>query len=191
MSYRSNKVKAWRKRTKQNLIDALGGSCLRCNYSTTIKCLDFHHVFSKDKEKGIARMLSNPTKIEVICAEVSKCVVLCCRCHGEFHAGIYLQDFSINLKSYEDLLLACRPKAFQISIENECKVCGNRISITQKTCSRACAAKIRYSTEWDSIDLIYEIEVKKRTKVSIAEQLGVSDAAVNKRYKKLCKEKLV
>ena len=189
MSHKSNKVKIWRKRTKQNLIDALGGSCLRCSYSTTIKCLDFHHVFSKDKEKGIAQMLSNPTKIEVICAEVSKCVVLCCRCHQELHAGVYTQDFSSYLKTYEDLLLVCKPEAFLLSVENACKVCSERIPNTQKTCSRSCAAKLRYPTAWESIDLLFEIEVNKKSKIEIGDHLGISPEAVNKRYKKLCKER--
>ena len=46
--------------------------------------LDFHH-FNGDKERGIARMVSDCLPKKKILAEIEKCIVLCSNCHRKLH----------------------------------------------------------------------------------------------------------
>ncbi len=63
-----------------------GGCCLTCEYSGCVEALDFHHLDPDVKTDGIARLyLAKPSILQ---AELDKCVLLCCRCHAEVHAGL-------------------------------------------------------------------------------------------------------
>lgn len=65
----------------------VGTSCWSCGYDKTWKNLCFHHVDSNGKLFGLSTrelMLS----WEKILPEMKKCILVCCNCHGEIHAGI-------------------------------------------------------------------------------------------------------
>ena len=66
-----------------------------------------------------------------------------------------------------------------------CPVCNIVKENHLITCSKQCASKYRSKVNWDEIDLINLIEVKKLSKIQIARELGCSDAAVGKHYRKL------
>lgn len=64
-----------------------------------------------------------------------------------------------------------------------CPVCGNIMGHRSLTCSAECNAIRQQKITWDSINL--ETELKTKSYVQIADELGVSDGAVHKRAKKL------
>lgn len=65
----------------------VGDSCLHCGYNKCWQALDFHHVDKKNKKFNLTRreLQYSWQKIE---SELRKCVLLCCRCHRELHAGL-------------------------------------------------------------------------------------------------------
>ena len=85
------KVQNWRKRTKEKLVNACGGKCVRCGYDRCVEALEFHHIDETKKDFGIsgvinhkkkffsvADALKNPKSWDVIAEEVKKCALLCC-----------------------------------------------------------------------------------------------------------------
>jgi hypothetical protein len=64
----------------------LGGKCLVCGYSRCLAALDFHHTDPAFKTSRVASLLSQSWKKAA--AELRYCVLLCCRCHAELHAGV-------------------------------------------------------------------------------------------------------
>lgn len=74
-----------RGKRKLMLIQLLGGKCIVCGYNNCPEALDFHHTDPAKKEFRLSELL-NSTNERVI-AEAQKCVLLCCRCHREHHAG--------------------------------------------------------------------------------------------------------
>ena len=73
---------------KKKLIQYKGGKCIICKYDKDIPAAyDFHHVDPSRKSFGIAnRLLYSMSKLT---KEADKCVLLCCRCHQEFHEGMH------------------------------------------------------------------------------------------------------
>ncbi len=86
--YRKYQRKCRRQR-KQLLVDLLGGCCRICGYDRDCPgAYSFHHRDPADKtfELGTRGLLG---RWHELIAEVSKCVLLCCRCHAEVHAGLH------------------------------------------------------------------------------------------------------
>lgn len=153
MKEKSEKVQKWRTKTKQSLIECLGGKCNRCGYKECYAALDFHHLNSKDKSFTIANALARPKNINAILDEVKKCILLCGNCHSELHVNHWRLDeiviFQLNMDKYneyiESLLLECIcGKKFRSSFDNR-KYCSNQciylkkgkkyISKTDRICS--------------------------------------------------------
>ncbi len=60
------------------------GSCLECRVEVTYEttcCFDFDHIDPFYKESAISNMCKNGTDPEIILEEISKCRLLCCKCH--------------------------------------------------------------------------------------------------------------
>lgn len=72
---------------KAQAVAHLGGKCVICGYDKYIGGLDFHHLDPTEKDFTVAHRIPNG-KWETLKAELDKCVLLCCRCHREVHAGI-------------------------------------------------------------------------------------------------------
>lgn len=88
MSKQSEKVKRWRKKTKQRVVDAMGGKCVCCGYKKCNAALDLHHINPEEKEFGLGRIMARPVAWKKIIEELRKCVLVCNRCHVEFHNGV-------------------------------------------------------------------------------------------------------
>ena len=73
-----------RKLIKQQLIEKLGGKCVKCNGIYPQAVFDFHHV--SNKLFGISNEILNKS-IEEIFKEAEKCILLCANCHRIHHAG--------------------------------------------------------------------------------------------------------
>ena len=74
-----------RKERKAKAYELLGNKCLVCGYNNCLEALDLHHVNEDDKKFTFDR--SWGLSWEDIEKEIKKCVLLCCRCHRELHAG--------------------------------------------------------------------------------------------------------
>ncbi len=171
-------VKAWRKNSKEQLLEAFGGKCIVCSYSLCRSALEFHHLDSNDKDFTISSYkFLNWTRLV---KESLKCILVCCRCHREIHSG--LVDLT-NVNQMIDHSLLQRVKSIQQV--SPCKDCGKLKSVSKKYCSLLCARKNRPTkTDWDSLDLENLLK-KKISYESIGKLVGVTGAAVKKRAKKL------
>jgi transposase-like protein len=83
----SERVTAWRQRTKQRLVDEAGGACALCGYDRCLAALQFHHIDPSEKSfalshGGLARSLERARE------EAQKCILLCANCHAEVEAGV-------------------------------------------------------------------------------------------------------
>ena len=77
-----------------------------CGYGKgvlTRNALDFHHV--KKKSFGLTKRHMGQFSWSAILKEVQKCVLLCCRCHREFHSGLITELSMTELyqKKWEEL----------------------------------------------------------------------------------------
>lgn len=71
----------------------VGEKCWLCDYGrdkTTRCALDFHHLYDK-KFSLTKRIVSRTAWIQVL-EEAKKCVLICCRCHREFHGGLIEEE---------------------------------------------------------------------------------------------------
>jgi hypothetical protein len=75
-----------RRKLRQRAVDLLGGRCTICQYSGAPEAFDFHHVNPMEKDFDISSKMTSWKAIE---KELSKCALLCCRCHREVHAGYH------------------------------------------------------------------------------------------------------
>ena len=72
-----------RKNTAQ-LKAAFGAQCAVCGYDRCAEALEFDHLFPEQKIRPVSSLRSRK-KAE---KEAEKCLLLCCRCHRERHAGL-------------------------------------------------------------------------------------------------------
>lgn len=78
---------AMRRSRKGKAIELLGDSCCICGYKKCRAALEIHHVNPEDKTMNLSsREMS--FKWETVLNELKKCVLLCCLCHREYHAGL-------------------------------------------------------------------------------------------------------
>lgn len=82
---------------KINKIQKLVGvKCWKCNYDVCWQAMDFHHVNPDIKLFPLTtrELQFGWDKIEL---ELRKCVLLCCRCHREYHAGLISNEKILDL----------------------------------------------------------------------------------------------
>jgi len=78
--------KQWLYAFKAELIDYLGGCCIKCSLEyngTNAAIFDFHHL--KDKEFNVSSSLNKYSKNRIY-QEVDKCELLCANCHRLHHS---------------------------------------------------------------------------------------------------------
>lgn len=177
MSYSSNRVKAWRKRTKERMVEAMGSKCQCCGYNKCNESLAFHHLDPTEKEIGFGDLRANPKSWNKIVEELKKCILVCHNCHSEIHAGMreVPEEFSKFNEDYNDFT--------KIAEYNDCPVCGTKKPIQQKFCSHKCAQTNSRKVDWDKIDLINLM--KHHTISELEKMLGISNAAIYKRRDKI------
>lgn len=84
----SEKVKRWRRNTKERIIKAMGGACCICGYNKCPNSMILHHIDPSEKDIGIGDIRANPKAWAIIVEELRKCILLCSNCHGEVHWGV-------------------------------------------------------------------------------------------------------
>lgn len=82
---------------KLELVERLGGKCMRYGYNKNLAALTFHHTGEKNHTLD-ARSLSN-RRIERVMKEFAGCILLCANCHAEEH-NPHLEIEKINLENY-------------------------------------------------------------------------------------------
>lgn len=180
MSYQSESVKRWRKRTKERIIQAMGEKCCLCGYNKCQSALALHHLDPSEKDFSFGAIRANAKNWETIIKELRKCVLVCHVCHSEIHEGISqvphdAPKFNENFADYKKF-------EYEASL-TPCPVCGKMKAPYLKNCSRACVGKSKYRVPWDSIDLVKEL--KSKSVLQLAHELGCSDGAIHKRLRKL------
>ena len=180
MSKQSEAVKRWRKSCKERIVESMGGECCLCGYKKCTSSLSLHHLDPTKKDFGIGAIRANPKNWSSIVQELRKCILVCNNCHGEIHAGLtsvpkLVTQFNECFADYQETskLMELEP----------CPICSKPKPKYLRNCSLACASKSRYVVNWEIINL--ENEIKNKTIVRIAEELGCSDGAVHKRLRKL------
>ncbi len=169
----TNRIRAWRKRTKKKLVEGFGGKCCVCKNSHEIELYDFHHLRKEEKTFGIGG--SSCKAWARLVAEVAKCIMVCSNCHRLIHNG-YVdipKDAPKFIEVFEE-----KPKTF-------CPMCGEEKGNRLKYCSLKCYNKASRKVDWDNVDVIVVLEEHKFNYVQAGKSLGISDNAVKKRYKKV------
>lgn len=76
-----------RRKVKEQLATEAGGKCKVCGYDRYVGNLIFHHPDPTKKEFGVSQG-GITRSYEKMKKEADKCILVCCRCHGELHAGL-------------------------------------------------------------------------------------------------------
>lgn len=77
--------KEFRNNLKKDLVEKHGGKCSICLYDRCTGALEFHHTDPTKKEITIS---TTSYSREQLFKEAEKCILVCCRCHREIHAGL-------------------------------------------------------------------------------------------------------
>lgn len=175
----SERVKTWRKTTKDRMVTAMGGKCQCCGYHKCNHSLAFHHIDPTIKDLSFAGIRANPKSWIKVVDELRKCILVCHNCHSEIHAGIReLPDtYEKFNESYADIK--------KILEYNACPICDIQKPVKQRFCSHKCAQTNRQKVDWNKIDLLQLLKVYKINEIE--KMLGVSNAAIYKRRDKLLK----
>lgn len=180
MSKQREAVRRWRARTKQRMIDSMGGKCATCTYDRCSEALEFHHLDPSKKDITLSTIRANPRSWSRIVAELRKCVLVCSNCHRELHAGMrhlpaYLPEFDESYAEYQ------MDAIHKLTL---CPACGKPKPETHRTCSPKCRMSMAgKKIKWEQIDLSGLL--KTRTPIQIADDFGVSVGAVYKRLRKI------
>lgn len=59
--------------------------CSVCGYNKNPFALDFHHTDEKSKFKSVSEIIRDVSSMDVLKAEIDKCILLCSNCHRELH----------------------------------------------------------------------------------------------------------
>ena len=175
----SQAVKDWRNRTKERIVEAMGGECALCGYKKCQWALALHHLEPEHKDFSFGAIRASCKSWATIVEELRKCILVCHNCHSELHAGItkvpkHVHRFDESYVTYTPLN---KPK------DSCCPVCNQLKPSYQITCSKQCAAKNRYQVDWDRVDL--QTELKSKSIIQLSRELGCSDGTIHKRLKRL------
>lgn len=176
MSKTYHYVKAWRSRSKALLLKMFGERCIVCGYNNCSSALEFHHKDPSKKDFSISSY--DQLNWNKLVDEAKKCILVCCRCHREIHAGLVNID-NVEQRFYE----VSKPS---VETKSPCNNCGTLKPLRQKFCSLQCARNSRPTIVlWNSIDLKQLLLVDQIGFEAIGRLVGVSGTAVKKRAKKL------
>lgn len=180
---KSQKVKEYRRRRKENLIKVCGSKCNLCGYNKTNSALEFHHINPLEKEYGIA---SSGTchDLEKDLQEVSKCILVCANCHREIHDNLFSQEELLERRIFDEDI------ANELRKEKEkktyfCKHCGKIIGPNKTGLCNECYLETQREGKKypDREELKYLIRNFPFTE--IGKMYNVSDNAVKKWCRKV------
>lgn len=185
MTKTAERVRRWRKRTKQKIVEAMGGKCVCCGYNKCSGALVLHHLDPSQKEMGLGALRASCSSWGKIVKELRKCILVCANCHAEIHAGLtkipkICSTFNEDYVSYD----------FYFRIETEvrmCEVCNTtyetKINSKRRFCSNKCADKSNRKIKCSNEELLKLKLDNNYTIVQLAEMFKVSETAIRKRLR--------
>lgn len=175
------KVKAWKKRTKERIVQAFGSKCALCGNKYPNEVYDLHHLDPKEKSFGLSNKHGICKSWNKIVVELRKCILVCSNCHRLIHND--LVDVPENVTRFDESFLSY--KTTIVADLEVCPVCGKKTKQPYNmTCSITCAAKKRSTIDWDSVDLLALYNEHKNYS-KIGRMFGVSDSSIRKRVLRL------
>jgi len=172
----------WIERTKQRMVDAMGGCCQCCGYDRCNSAFDFHHINPEEKEFSISTW-KHKSWAKII-KELKKCILVCSNCHRELHKGTRQlpKNYARFDESYETYNKFLGMPKKQI----KCKRCKKTFKVREnskaKYCNISCANKHKGKVNWEEVNLKEQLKTKSIT--HIARNLDISWNAVKKRMVK-------
>jgi len=190
-----------RKELKIISVQYKGGKCYICDYDKCINALEFHHLDASEKDFSIGAD-GYTRSWDKVKSELDKCVMLCCRCHRECHAGDHVEVLAQYLKELKggahiytlDETMVNRQKHTKqqnmLSRQRNCLACGEIFDperTKKKFCSTECRVKSRAPKSGRYRKVLNrpsqsELEDMLRTMsyCAVGRKYGVSDNAVRK-----------
>lgn len=179
MTYKSEKMKAFRKTSKRRIIESMGNACQICGYDKCDEALDLHHIDPTKKELSFGAIRASNVRWELIVEELRKCILLCANCHREVHYNNL--QIPENYKTFNEDFADYKSTKYKQEYD-ACPICNKDKLSHHSYCSHKCSQQSKRKLDWDSIDL--EVLLKElKTRVAVAEHLGVSDKTIGKRLK--------
>jgi len=185
MKTQSEKVRDWRRRTKIRLIEYKGGECELCGFNEKIPgAYDFHH---KDPEKKDFSIASNGNchNLEILKAEVDKCLLLCKICHAQIHETRDAKE----IEAEWEIAISSPWKKYDKVVdgkytygETNCLSClkkFTKFSINQKYCSHECQSKYRRKCERPDKETLKQ-KLDDSSYCAVGQEYRVSDNTVRK-----------
>lgn len=83
---------ASRSRTISYILDYLREHPCSCCGETDMRCLQFDHIDPNTKSYNVSHIVSGGYSVELVKAEIAKCVVLCANCHAKKTAEQFQYD---------------------------------------------------------------------------------------------------
>lgn len=178
----TEKVKRYRNRRKELLLNAFGNKCQICGYDRCVKALEFHHLDPSKKELELGRSIISWEKTK---EEMKKCICVCANCHREIHDGMI--ELDITKQYFDESIIEGYDPNHPINPDyyDICPICGNKKLKSKRACSRECFNKIPNKIDWNKIDVIDLVENQKISFREIGRRLNITDTAVRKRYYKI------
>lgn len=183
MSKESQNVKEWRVRTKQRIVESMGGKCSICNYQRCQSALELHHLDPQSKLFALGQLRANPRSWKTIVNELRKCVLLCANCHREVEAGLVTIENKHYFNEWFSDESYFERKQNHSYKQKECTFCGQLFipsSGRQKKCNPLCR---KLKIIWPSIEELI-VQVKNSNFTVVAKLLGVSDNGLRKFFTK-------
>ena len=169
MSLQYNRLKEWRRNTKQKLVEALGSQCQICTYNKCNSALDFHHIDPAEKDFSISSCSKNAAAWDKIIQEVKKCILLCSNCHRELHDGLI--KLPKNYQKFDESLIV----SFKEKPEDTpCNHCKKLKCHRQKFCSHACAVTFNAKLNLTKEQVLFYLEKHNNNMSAISRELGIS-----------------
>jgi hypothetical protein len=170
----SKKIKDWRKRTKERIVEAFGSICCVCKDKYFPEVFDLHHV-EGIKEFPLGAIRASSISWAKIVVELRKCVMVCANCHRAIHSGhkeVPSNALRFNEK-YVDYRKDLKKKPLKI-----CEICGNLCfnRFCSEKCSNMGSRKVK---ERPPITEINEL-VSVYGYCAVGRMFGVSDNAIRK-----------
>jgi hypothetical protein len=165
-------VKKWRENNKNKLFQAFGARCACCGLKDHPICYDFHHLDPTEKDFSLTQKILS---WDALITEAKKCCMVCALCHRKIHSGIV--RVPENFQQFDESLIEIRDDE---SLYSQCPVCANKKQKRRITCSRACAATLSGSVNWELYDLT-EMLGRLKSYSAVGREVGVTGVAVKKR----------
>lgn len=160
---------------KYDCVQYKGGKCCKCGYDKCLGSLHFHHRDPNQKDFTIGTQKRTDFEDnQLVKTELDKCDLLCANCHGEQHytklAFIIPQGPKEPKEPKEQIISYCGCGNEKLIKSQYCSVCFDK---NRKT-------KIQWPTKEELEKLVWEYPTTQ-----LANKIGVSDKAIDKRCKKL------